>query len=259
MLPIDRLLEPLPVFVLVLTRIGGLLMFLPLVSSRLVPVKFKVLMSMMLALIVFPTVRVPPGAELRVDLLDLAPLMASEMLIGVSIGIVAAIPLMTAQVAGTVMGQQMGLGLAQVFNPAVDIQGDNIGQSLFFAAMAGFLVSGGLEALYVVLLQTFDHVPLGGFDFRRTPLDLLVGVVSSGFQVSLRVALPVVVILILESIIVGFIMRTIPTINIMVFGFPIKILAGLFIAITAFVVMVGVILEEIGVTIFALQDWVRSL
>ncbi len=256
--PVNELLEPLPAFLLVLTRIAGLLMFLPLVSSRMVPAKFKVLMSVMFAAMVFPNVPLPE-AELRFDILDLGPLLASEMLVGISVGVVATVPLMTAQVAGTIMGQQMGLGLAQIFNPAVDIQGDNIGQSLFFAAMAGFLVSGGLEALYIVLLTTFENVPLAGFGFRQTPLDLLLGVVASGFDVALRVALPVVVILVVESIIVGFIMRTIPTINIMVFGFPIKILAGLFITITAFVVMVDVILKEIGLTIYALQDWAQSL
>lgn len=252
-------MEPLPALVLVVTRFTGLLVFVPMLSSALIPVRLKVLLSLALAVAVFPLVERGAGVPTHLDLFEMAPAMLSELAIGVTIGMVAAVPLMTAQIAGTIMGQQMGLGLAAVFNPAIQIEGDNIGQALFFAAMASFLASGGFDIVYSVLVDTFASVPLGGYDLGRTPLDLIVGVIGAGFEVSIRVAMPVVVILIIESMIVGFIMRTIPSLNIMSFGFPIKILGGLLVTIAAFVIMLEAIMGELDQALVQITDWAGSL
>jgi flagellar biosynthesis protein FliR len=186
-------------------------------------------------------------------------MMATELAIGAVIGIVAAIPLMTAQMAGLVMGQQMGLGLASVFNPSIEIEGDNIGQMLFFVAISGFLMAGGLEVLFGALVSTFARVPLGGFVFTEAPLELLVGVLTSGFEIALRVAMPVLVILFMENLAMGFIMKTVPSLNIMTFGFPIKIIGGLIIVIASLVVMIEVLMSQIVIDLELIQEWAWSL
>lgn len=251
----DLLLEPLPGLVLVVTRVAGLLIFLPLLSSSLLPVRFKVLISIAMGMTVYPLVDTGVGVPLTMNLYEIAPLALRELTIGVIIGFVTAIPIMTAQHAGSIMGRQMGLGIAQVFNPAIDIQGDNVGQALFFAAMASYLMSGGFDIAYSTLLDTFGRVPIGGFSFDQTPIDLIVGVIASGYDVAIRVALPVIAILIVETLVVGFIMKTIPTLNIMIFGFPIKIIGGLTVTIAAFVIMLETILGELDEVLAALQDW----
>lgn len=244
---------------LIATRFTGLLVFMPMLSSALLPVRLKILLSLSLAVAAYPIVIENGGIPQHFDTYTIVPTLLSELAIGVTIGFVAAIPIMTAQIAGTIMGQQMGLGLASVFNPTVEIQGDNIGQALFFAAMASFLVSGGFEIIYSVLIGTFVNVPIGGYALTQTPLDMIVGVIAAGFEVSVRIAMPVVVILIIESIIVGFIMRTIPSLNIMTFGFPIKILGGLFVTISAFVLMEETILTELTDVIIRASQWTQSL
>lgn len=255
----DAILPHLPGFVLALTRITGLFLFLPMLSGAMVPRKVIALFALALAAVVYPTISHASTVPARMDIFALAPMMVSELAIGAVIGIVAAIPLMTAQMAGLIMGQQMGLGLASVFNPSIEIEGDNIGQMLFYVAISGFLIAGGLEVLFGALISTFARVPLGEFVFTEAPLALMVGVLKSGFEVSLRVAMPVLVILFMENLAMGFIMKTVPSLNIMTFGFPIKIIGGLIIVIASLVVMIEVLMAQLAIDMDLIQEWALSL
>jgi flagellar biosynthetic protein FliR len=255
----DALFAHVPLFILVLTRLTGLFVFAPLLSSPVIPPRVRVLLAVAFAAAVAPAVTMVRPMPEKLDVHDLPGLMAGELLIGVSIGVVAAIPLITAQLAGIIMGQQMGLGLASVYNPAVDFEGDTLGQILFFVALASYLVAGGLELVFETLISTFAAVPVGGFRAADAPLDLLTGVITSGFAVALRMALPVLVILLLESVAVGFIMKTVPSLNIMNIGFPIRILLGLLMVVASIVIMLEVLMEEIGLDLQRLRDWAAAL
>ncbi len=259
MLIYESILPHLPGFLLVLTRFTGLFLFTPLLTPTLIPRQVLVLFAAAMALAVYPTIDHSASLPERLDLFSLAPMMASEILIGAAIGLIASIPLITAQLAGLIMGQQMGLGLATVFNPAVNIEGDNLGQLLFTIAVAAFLVSGGLESLFSTLVSTFASVPLGGFPLSSAPLPLLVDVLASGFEVALRVAMPILVILFMENIATGFIMKTIPALNIMAFGFPIKILAGLAVIIGALTIMAETFVAAMSLDLESIQEWAWSL
>lgn len=259
MLVFDSILPHLPGFLLTLSRIAGLFLFTPMLSGAMVPRRVMALLAAALAVVVYPTLDHPATVPARMDLIALGPVVLSELAIGAVIGIVASLPLITAQLAGLIMGQQMGLGLASVFNPSIEIEGDNIGQMLFYVAVGGFILAGGLETLFDTLVSTFARVPLGDFSVADAPLDLLVGVTASGFEVALRVALPVLVILFMENVAMGFIMKTIPSLNIMTFGFPIKIIGGLAIVIGSLGVMMEVLMGAIEVDIWLLQDWARNL
>lgn len=255
----DAILPHLPGFVLVLTRLTGLFLLMPMLSGATVPRRVVALFALAMALVVYPTIDHASSVPASMDMYALAPMMASELAIGGIMGIVAAIPLMTAQMAGLIMGQQMGLGLASVFNPAIEIEGDNIGQMLFYVATSGFLIAGGLEVLFGSLVSTFARVPLGGFVFTEAPLELLVGVLASGFEVALRVAMPVLVILFMENLAMGFLMKTVPSLNIMTFGFPVKIIGGLIIVIASLVVMMEVLTAQISLDMERVQAWAWNL
>ena len=216
-------------FALVLARLSGLFLLAPLLSSAMLPTRFKALLAIGLSAAVYPTLDTELWLPARLDLASLAPIIASELLVGVSIGAIAMVPLATAQLAGLIMGQQMGLGLAQVLNPSVDIEGDNLGQVLFFGALAAFLSMGGMEVLFATLWGTFERLPPGAISAHMAPASLLTGVIQSGFDVALRIAMPVLLILTLESAAVGFIGKSVPSLNITAVGFPIRIVLGLFV------------------------------
>jgi flagellar biosynthesis protein FliR len=258
MISIEPILPHVPAFVVVLSRVGGLFVFTPVLSSSAVPMKFKTLLVLVLSAAIYPVANLDHLVGMRLDLLSLAPLVATEAMIGVTLGLLASIPMLSVQLAGLLMGQQMGLGLAQVINPAADVEGDSIGQMLFMIAIAAFVTMDGFEILFGALVQTFTLVPAGSFALADAPLGLLVGLITAGFEMALRIAMPVLAVIFVESIAVGFLMKTVPSLNIMSFGFPVRILIGLLSLLMAIALMGQLIVEEVGVALEIVQDWVWS-
>lgn len=223
----DHFLPHVPVFMVVLARVGGLFVFAPVLGSPAIPMRMKALFAVALTLAIYPTLDLQHAVPLRLTVVDLAPAMASEAMVGLALGLIASLPMLSVQVGGLLMGQQMGLGLATIFNPAMDSEGDVVGQILFFSALALFLSIGGLESLFKAVLISFNNLPLGGFGVSDAPVAVLSGLVTSGFELAVRVAAPVFAILFIETVASGLIMKTAPQLNILSLGFPIRIMLAL--------------------------------
>jgi len=255
---LDVILPHAPAFIVVLSRIGGLFIFTPLLSSASVPMRIRAMIVVMLAFALYPVSNADHLVGTTIELWTIVPLIATEMLVGATIGLLASIPLFSVQLGGLLMGQQMGLGLAQLVNPGIDIEGDSIGQLLFIIAISTFFMVDGLTILFDCLAQTFYTIEPGGLAFGDAPLDLLVGLIASGFELAFRVAMPVMAIIFVETLILGFLMKTVPTLNIMSFGFPIKILIGLITLVGSLYFIAEVIGFEVETGLRVVQNWVWS-
>jgi flagellar biosynthetic protein FliR len=117
-----------------------------------------------------------------------------------------------------------------------------------YMALAAFVALGGIEVLFVSLLSTFDRVPIGGFAITHLPLDTGVGVLSSGVELGVRVAAPVTCMVFLLMIAMGFVMKTMPQINILSVGFTVKILFGL-----------GMVAAALGSMHYAVHDEIERV
>ncbi|MCG3124340.1 MAG: hypothetical protein GIKADHBN_02803 [Phycisphaerales bacterium] len=249
---IDHLLPHILAFALVVARLSGLFIFGPLVSSIVIPMRLKAILILAMSAAIYP---VAPAAPESIDLSILAPAMVIEVGIGLVIGILAAIPLLALEMSGVLIGQQMGFGLAKVFNPEVDFDTDLIGQLLFYIAAGAFLALGGIETMFGCVVETFHRVPLGGFDAARTPLEPLVGLVASGFELAWRVAAPVTATILLMVVALGVIGKTMPQINIMTVGFTMKILAGLAMLAASVYAAQGAVWDYVAVSLRSVMHW----
>src|SRR6185436_6921163 len=104
-------------------------------------------------------------------------------------------------------------------NPALDSEGTVIGDMLMYIAIAVFIAAGGLEAMLGALVGSFGRVPVS--DVAAWPagdlggaVGLLGGIIGSGFEFALRVAAPVLCIILVETVGAAVIMKTMPQINI---------------------------------------------
>lgn len=224
---IEHLLVHVVPFALVLARLSGLFVFAPLISSIVIPMRLKALFVIAMACAVYPLAPHTMAPPSDIDILSLALMMVMEVAIGVVVGVLAAVPLLALEMSGVLIGQQMGFGLAKVFNPEVDFDTDLIGQVLFYIASGAYLAAGGIETIFGAVVDTFGKVPIGGFAPAQAPLDTLVLLVNAGFQLAWRVAAPVTATILLLISVMGIIGKTMPQINIMSVGFTAKILAGL--------------------------------
>jgi len=261
---LTTILDHVPAALLVIFRIGGLMIFGPLLASSIIPTRVKLYLAVMLGLAMYPAV----SAHVRIDvspvldLWSLAPLVFTELLFGAAIGFMANLPLVSVQIGGLIMGQQMGLGFARFFNPAAQVDENVIGQLLFLVTMAGFISIGGLESLFVAVLNSFEHVPppsLGGFGADLEMLSLMVGLLTAAFELALRVAAPLLALIFLQTVAMGFIAKTVPQVNILSLGFPLRILAGLTIIALGLFVLDEVVLERVDDVLNLILTWVESL
>lgn len=235
-------------FLLVLFRLGGLMIFAPILGSPMIPVRARVMVSLVFAVALYPTVAargVNPGLLAELDLLTLGPLVAAETAIGLTIGLIAALPMYAVQLGGQVIGQQVGMGLAAIYNPALDTESDVVGQLLMFVALAIFAGIGGLEMMFIAVAETFARIPPGGAIAglsAASTVGLLIELVGSGFEIALRVSAPVLCIILIEMIATGFLMKTLPQLNLMSIGFAAKVILALLVLVWG----IGAVGESIG-------------
>jgi len=255
---LDILSRHLGPAVLVACRIGGLAIFAPLFASSTIPQIVKAMMIVMLAFAAYPVLAAGSlhGAEVPLDLASIAPLIVSEVLVGALTGFLALFPLVAMQMGGQVMGTQMGLGFARLYNPAMEDEGDVLEQILFFLGFASFLAVGGHEQVMLAILRSFDYVrfggvgevlAIGGYGIDNGIVRLLAGVMLSALELALRVSAPLVCLFMLESVAIGFLSKSVPAFNLMSLGFPLRIILGL-----------GILVLGIGAIGEALDTFLRA-
>lgn len=256
---IEPLLGHAVPFGLVMARLAGLFVFAPVLANRTFPRRFRVLLTATMALAVYPTLPAAAQVEPSVDLLGLVPLLVGELLLGVVIGLIAALPIICLDLGGFVMGHQMGLSLARSYDPGANTDTDAVGQLLMYLGLATFLALGGLEALYAGLIFTFGRLPAGGLASGQVPLDVILAALSSGFELGLRVSVPVAAVVFLAMIALGLLSKTVPQFNIMTVGFTLKIILGLLILLVSVGAIQAAVGEHVEQNLRGLGAWIGSL
>jgi flagellar biosynthetic protein FliR len=235
------LLDHLPAWLMVFFRLGGVFVLAPVLGSSSVPRLVKVLLALGLSFCVYPVLLTPGTAsapmvgrvvEQGFTLWGLAGAVLRELAIGFAVGYCASLPLMGMQVAGHMIGQQMGLAFATIVNPVFNNQSGVVDQFFFMAALALFALMGGHHVMFAALIGSFQNIPLGGFDQFADLLNLAVGLIDVVVDMALRIAAPLLCLVFLLTAAMGFVARTVPQMNILSVGFALRIMAaGLFLAV----------------------------
>ncbi|MBN2563506.1 MAG: flagellar biosynthetic protein FliR [Phycisphaerae bacterium] len=217
----------LPAFGLVLARVGGLVFAIPMLTSQQVPRIVKVWLVAALALMVFPVV--VPHVPRSFTLGQAATGLVGELLVGEVLGLGAGLVFLAVEIAGKVVSHQSGMALGEVFNPVMNAPSTVLDQVWFYGVLMFFLAMGGHLAVVNVLLGSFEQVPPMMMVFDGTLGEFVVGILRSTFEMALRLCGPVVLALLLTSLIMGFLTKTMPQLNILSVGFSFKIVTAWFI------------------------------
>lgn len=206
---------------LVLTRVSGLMMTAPLFGSREVPLQVRSLLAFALSLLIVPTqwgVEIPwPGTTL-----NCLVYVAGELAIGLSLGLGIQLLLSGVQLAGQLIGRIGGEMLAEIYDPTSDENTSVLSQLLFLLTLVVFLVLGGHRAVMAGLLDTFQTLPLGHAALPREIPETIVTLLSQSFALAIRAGAPTATALLLATVVLGLIGRTVPQLNIMAMGFGVN-------------------------------------
>lgn len=254
----EIVLSNLVPFVLVAFRIAALFIATPMISSTMIPLRMKPFLVLALAAAIYPMTPAWSVPE-SMTIVSLVPMIVGEILIGFVIGFLASLPLIAAETCGIIVGQQMGFGLAKVYNPEYDAETDVLGQALFFVVFGAFLAMGGLESVFRSLVATFERIGPGGISMSKAPIETIVAVATSGLELAMRMSLPVVAAILLLVVVFAVISKTMPAINIMSVGFTVKVLAGLAVLTVALPTIARVAGDETGEVLKIVDGWAHSL
>ena len=206
-------------------RVTALVWSAPIFSSQRLPAHLKAAISVLLIVILRPTAVASAPDDLTLTI----ETILSELVVGLALGLGAAVFTGAAEAAGDLLSVQMGLSGANVVDPMSNTQVPILGQFLGIFAVALILGTGG----HLMILRTFaaslDVVPVGSnIDFSQgTFVMLRLG--SHLLWLGLQFAAPVVAAVMIGNVGLGILARTVPQLNVLMVAFPVQIGVGLFV------------------------------
>ena len=205
-------------FTLVLARVGGLTMTAPIFGTQDAPLQVRGLLAAALTMLIVPS-QWGVAVEYPGNVVHYLVLLGGEAMIGACLGLGVVILIHGMTLAGELIEQTAGLKLAEVFDPALDQQVPLFSRLLFLVTVAVFVCLGGHRLVMAGLLDTFKTIPPGRAGFPVSMADGFVTLVSLSFQLGIRAAAPAVTALLLASLTLGLVGRTLPQLNILSLGF----------------------------------------
>ncbi len=212
-------------FFLVFLRIFGFFSAAPFFGDRSIPFQIRIMLALMLTFIIFPFLKVPAFAVTSPFILAFYSSM--EFVLGLTIGFMITLVFSGFSLAGQVAGYQMGLAIANVFDPSTMNRQSIVSSLLFWAAMMVFFVSNMHLVLIRAIVESFHRIPL----FLQFSVDALKvmdinRIFSTLFVVSVQIGSPIIFTLLFVMVSLGLITRLIPQMNIFIVGIPLQILVG---------------------------------
>ncbi|HEX6016584.1 MAG TPA: flagellar biosynthetic protein FliR [Burkholderiaceae bacterium] len=198
---------------------------LPVLGQRIVPVRVRIALAFFIA--VAAQAMLPPMPAVALDSTAALLLAVQQVVIGLALGFAVRIVFAAVEMAGEIVGLQMGLNFASFFDPATASQTNAAGR--LFGAMVAllFIVIDGHLAVIAALARSFEAFPVGTdvLGWLRTLQPQVWG--AEVFHLGLWIALPLVGMLLFVNIVLGVISRVAPQINVFAVGFPVTVAVGL--------------------------------
>jgi len=214
-------------FLLILTRCSALVALLPFFGSANIPDTVKAGLSMALAVFLHPIVKIDP-ALFPTGLDSFMVLAFGELMVGAILGFAVRLLFTAVQIMGHLAGFQMGFSVANVLDPMGGEQVSVIGQFCYIIAILVFFTVGGHHWFFSSVADSFAIVPPGQFAFSRILFDQLTTMTADMFELSLKLGAPVIGVLLAADVAMGVLAKTVPQMNILIVGMPLKIGLGLF-------------------------------
>ncbi|MDQ1339907.1 MAG: flagellar biosynthesis protein FliR [Campylobacterota bacterium] len=228
-------------FILLFFRFGALFMAVPIFSHNSIPVTTKASMAFFFT-IVFYSSMPPLAIPITVPSIILAIL--SELFFGLAIGTILQISFNVITFAGGQISFMMGFSMASAIDPQNGISMPIISQ---FLSLMALMVIFAIDMHHWMLLfidGSLKNIPLGGFIMSENLFNYIIKAMSNMFMVGFMIAFPITALSWLADIIFGMLMKTMPQFNLLVIGFPIKIIVSFAVLIATFTAIMLILKDQ---------------
>jgi flagellar biosynthetic protein FliR len=206
-----------------LVRPGMVVMLAPGLGGPYAPALVKVGLTLMIALALLPAVQVAP---IRGEL-SLTVTLAREFAIGLALALVTRSLVAAAEFAGHLAGFQIGFSYGATVDPATGVRNTMLASLFGLLAVFTFLAVNGHHYVLRALAHSYEGMPIGAGHVDRSLVAAVGQTLGLVFATAVRLASPVVIVLLIVEVAVGLISRAAPAMSAMVIGYPLRLVIGL--------------------------------
>jgi flagellar biosynthesis protein FliR len=234
-------------FLLVLARISGVFVFLPLPGLEAGPSAAKITLAMILTFGMYS--RWPALDHVPESTLQVAGWMVAEAAIGVATGLAVAFLIEAVTFAAQAISTQAGFAYASTIDP--NTEADSTVLILLAQLTSGllFFAMGFDRVLLTILARSLETHPPGAFIASRATVEGLLTLGSSIFSTGVHLALPLMTLLFLIDLSIGLLGHLNSQLQLIALAFPAKMLTALA-ALSFLVLLIPKLYQQLGASTF---------
>lgn len=239
--------------ILIFVRMLTFFIVVPIFFPKGLPNSAKVAFSLVIAYLLLPGVNY---SNLNITSnYALIVAVACEIATGLTFGFITNLCFFSIKMAGQLIDVQIGLSMINMFDPLTSSNTTLIEQLMYWSSVILFFTIDAHHMLIRALIESFNSIGLGRFLLTGQSFNLIYTAFIQFFATGLKIAVPIVLILLITDITMGLIGRTVPQLNLMILGMPIKILVGLL----GFVIMLPVFMQVFISNFGSIQEVIKGL
>lgn len=213
-------------FMIVFVRFGTAVMLMPGIGDSFVPMNIRLLFALAISFVMTPVMQ--PYVPSPMPAFDqLMTLLLVEFLTGLFIGTIARILMSALDTAGMLVSMASGISNAQIFNPAMAMQGSVFGAFMSIMGVTLLLVTDLHHLILMGLVQSYKMFPIGGVIDTGSMAEFVSRAVSASFLTAFQIAMPFVIISVVLYIGMGVLSRLMPQVQIFMIAIPLQIMLAL--------------------------------
>lgn len=212
-------------FLLVFCRLGAMVMLFPALGETAIPANIRLALAFILTLVIMTLVRSKLPA-MPDNAIQLALLIAGEIVLGLFVGGSVRLLLSSLHVAGTIIALQTGLSAAMAFDPAQSSQSAIFGTFMTLIGVTLIFVTDLHHLMIVAMRDSYVLFPAGHMPAVGDFAQLVIRVVADSFKLGIQISAPFLVYGFLFNIGLGLLSRLMPQLQVFFIAMPLNILLG---------------------------------
>ncbi|SFH51336.1 flagellar biosynthetic protein FliR [Pisciglobus halotolerans] len=241
---------------LIVLRVATFIVVCPGFSFTGLPNLIKVTLSFGISLVLFPLI---PEMGSELSTLALILIAVKECLVGFALGYICRLFFTAVEIAGKLVDFQVGFSMGETFNPSLGISVSNYGQVYYWLSMAVFFLTDLHHVVLQSLVQSFTYFPLTSQHLGNFGVEGILKLFVQMFETSLTLAAPLMIVAMISEIVLGLISRSVPQINVLILGMPLKVLMSLFFTLIFLPPLLNGIKETLPKMVYYMNEFMQSL
>jgi len=211
---------------LIFLRVAAIVFSAPVLDTNTIPAVFKAGLALAVSILLLPAVDTVVTVK-DLSLMTFVIGVFSEIAIGVTIGLSVKLLFAGIQLAGQIVGYQMGFAVANVVDPATSAQIPILAQFYNLTAMLVFLAINAHHLFFSALVDSYTILPPLSMHISPQLVEMMMRLAANMFVVAVKVGAPLIAVMLMVSVALGMVARTVPQIHIFIVAMPLKIVIGL--------------------------------